>query len=130
MKMRRFLLVAVIAALLSAGFVAFAQAEPGLQSALTAVSGQGTGHVLVSPTAQDRPNFAVQVEVNVRDMLPNSTFTTAVAAPFAKVRLGAARGSQTESPQCRGSAGRASSHPTWTLDVHRGGGTTRGPKPE
>jgi hypothetical protein len=75
MMVRRFLLVAGIAVLLAAGFVAFAQAEPGLQSGLTAISGQGTGHVLVSPTAQDRPNFAVQVEVNVRDMLPNSTFT-------------------------------------------------------
>jgi hypothetical protein len=74
--MRRFA-VAGIAALLAAGFVAFARAEPGTQSVLTAISGQGTGHVLVSPTAQDKPNFAVQVEVNVRGMLPNSTFTGA-----------------------------------------------------
>jgi hypothetical protein len=72
--MRGFLLSGV-AALLAAGFVAFAQAEPGLQSELTAISGQGTGHVLVAPTAEDQPNFAVQVEVNVRDMLPNSSFT-------------------------------------------------------
>lgn len=53
----------------------FASAEPGLQSDLTAISGQGSGHVLVSPTAKDRPTFDVQVEVNVQDMLPNSTFT-------------------------------------------------------
>jgi hypothetical protein len=72
--MRRFSAVG-IAALLAAGFVAFAQAEPGTQSDLTATSGEGTGHVLVSPTAKERPNFAVQIEVNVRDMLPNSTFT-------------------------------------------------------
>jgi hypothetical protein len=56
-------------------FVGVAHAEPGLQSDLTAISGQGTGHVLVSPTAKDRPTFAVEVEVNVQDMLPNSTFT-------------------------------------------------------
>jgi hypothetical protein len=51
------------------------QAEPGTHSELTAISGQGTGHVLVSPTAKDKPNFDVQVEVNLRGMLPNSTFT-------------------------------------------------------
>jgi hypothetical protein len=73
-KMRRFA-VAGVAGLLAGAFVAFAQAEPRTQSELTAVSGQGTGHVLVSPTAKNRPTFDVQVEVNVRDMLPNSTFT-------------------------------------------------------
>jgi hypothetical protein len=72
--MRKFSVLG-IATLLPAAFVAFAQAEPGLQSELTAISGQGTGHVLVSPTAKERPNFAVQIEVNVREMLPNSTFT-------------------------------------------------------
>jgi hypothetical protein len=56
-------------------FVPIAYAEPGLQSDLIAISGQGRGHVLVSPTAKDRPTFAVEVEVNVQDMLPNSTFT-------------------------------------------------------
>lgn len=81
--MRRFLrtrpltilLSLLCAATLSTVFVIAAHAEPGLQSDLTAISGQGTGHVLVSPTAKDRPTFAVEVEVNVRDMLPNSTFT-------------------------------------------------------
>jgi hypothetical protein len=74
--MGRFLVVAaVVAALLVAAVAAVAQAEPGPESTLTAISGQGTGHVLVAPTAEDRPNFAVQVEVNVRDLLPNSTYT-------------------------------------------------------
>ena len=81
--MRRFLLTRPLtillsllcAATLSTVCVIAAHAEPGLQSDLTAISGQGTGHVLVSPTAKDRPTFAVEVEVNVRDMLPNSTFT-------------------------------------------------------
>jgi hypothetical protein len=72
---RRLLLGAGIAALLAATFVAFAQAEPGTHSRLTAISGQGSGLVEVSPTAKDRPTFDVQVEVNVHDMLPNSTFT-------------------------------------------------------
>jgi hypothetical protein len=73
-EMRRFV-VALVVVLLVAGFVAFAHAEPGTQSELTAISGPGTGNVLVSPTAKDRPTFDVQVEVNVRDMPPNSTFT-------------------------------------------------------
>jgi hypothetical protein len=63
------------AAVLVAALGPVALAEPGTQSALTAISGQGSGHVLVSPTARDRPTFDVQVEVNVRDMLPSSTFT-------------------------------------------------------
>jgi hypothetical protein len=69
------LLSLLCAATLSTVFVIAAHAEPGLQSDLTAISGQGTGNVLVSPTAKDRPTFAVEVEVNVQDMLPNSTFT-------------------------------------------------------
>jgi hypothetical protein len=54
---------------------AAAQAQLGTQSVLVAVSGQGTGYVLVSPTAQDKPTFAAEVEVNVQGTLPNSTFT-------------------------------------------------------
>lgn len=56
-------------------FVAVVQAQPGTQSVLTASVGQGTGHVLVSPTAKDRPNFDAQVTVDVLDMLPDSTPT-------------------------------------------------------
>ena len=48
-------------------FVPIAYAEPGLQSDLIANSGQGKGHVLVSPTAKDRPTFAIEVEVNVTE---------------------------------------------------------------
>jgi hypothetical protein len=67
--------VLLLSLFLSSFFVVIAHAEPGLHSDLIAISGQGTGHVLVSPTAKDRPTFDVQVEVNVHDMLPNSTFT-------------------------------------------------------
>jgi hypothetical protein len=63
------------AAALSTAFAVAAHAEPGLHSDLTAISGQGSGHVEVSPTGKDKPNFDVQVQVNVKDMLPNSTFT-------------------------------------------------------
>jgi hypothetical protein len=65
-----------IAALVVAGV---AQADPGLQSTLTAVTGQGTGHVLVAPTAEDQGTFAVQVEVNVQGATPNTTFAVARA---------------------------------------------------
>jgi len=68
-------LLVLLLSLVVFAFVPVAHAEPGLQSDLTAISGQGTGHVLVSPTAKDRPTFDVQIEVNAHDMLPNSTFT-------------------------------------------------------
>ena len=44
---------------------------------LTRVSGQGKGHVLVTLTAEDKPALAAQIEVKVKKMLPNSTFTVA-----------------------------------------------------
>jgi hypothetical protein len=58
-------------------FVPVAQAEPGLQSKLIAISGQGTGHVSLSPTANDKHDtvFIAQVTVNVHGALPNTTFT-------------------------------------------------------
>jgi hypothetical protein len=51
--MRRLLLVAAIAALLAAAFVAFAQADPGTHHDLTAISGPGSGFVELAPTAKD-----------------------------------------------------------------------------
>ena len=58
-------------------FVPVAHAEPGLHSDLTAISSQGTGHVVVSPTADDQNDtvFIAQVTVNVQGALPNTTFT-------------------------------------------------------
>jgi hypothetical protein len=57
-------------------FAGVAHAEPGLQSPLIAISGQGTGHVSVSPTARDRgETFHAQVTVNVQGARPNTTFT-------------------------------------------------------
>jgi hypothetical protein len=83
MQVRRFVLVAGIAALLAAGFVAFAQAEPGLQSSLTAISGQGAGHVDVSPTAEGQGAvFIVQGEAEIHGALPNTAFEVQRAVDF------------------------------------------------
>jgi hypothetical protein len=57
-------------------FVLVAQAEPGLQSDLTPITGHGAGQVSVSPTAHDRgQTFHAQVTVNVHDAQPNTNFT-------------------------------------------------------
>lgn len=61
-----------------------AQADPtGAQSELTAVTGQGTGKVIVSPTSANVANFVAQVKVNIHKATPNTTFTItrAVDAP-------------------------------------------------
>jgi hypothetical protein len=64
-------------------FVAVAQAEPGLQGTLTAVSGQGTGHVDVSPTAAGQgTTFIAQGTANLHDALPNTTFKVQRAVDF------------------------------------------------
>ncbi len=53
-----------------------AQAGPtGAMSALTAVTGQGTGLVIVSPTSEGQGDFDAQVKVNIHDAAPNTTFT-------------------------------------------------------
>jgi hypothetical protein len=50
--MRHTALIGVAAAIAALVVTGVAQADPGLQSTLTAVTGQGTGHVLVAPVAQ------------------------------------------------------------------------------
>jgi hypothetical protein len=52
-------------------------------SALTAVTGQGVGLVIVSPTSAGQGSFDAQVKVNIHDAAPNTTFTVtrAVDAP-------------------------------------------------
>jgi hypothetical protein len=39
------------------------------------VSGQGTGLVIVSPTSAGQGNFAAQIELNIHDAAPNTTFS-------------------------------------------------------
>lgn len=46
----------------------------GTQSDLSAVSGQGTGRVIVSSTAEDQGTFAVQITVAVHGASPGTTF--------------------------------------------------------
>jgi hypothetical protein len=58
-----------------------ARAEPGLQSALTALAGQGTGHLSLSPTARDKPGLGFAVgTANVHGALPNTHFLVQRAA--------------------------------------------------
>jgi hypothetical protein len=77
--MRRIALLGVATAVAALVVAGVAQADPGLHSTLTAVTGQGTGHVLVAPTAEDQGTFAVQVEVNIHGAAPNTTFAVARA---------------------------------------------------
>ncbi len=91
--MRRFLLTRPLtvllsllcAATLSTVFVIAAHAEPGLQSDLTAISGaQGTGHVDVSPTADDQHDtvFIAQGTAEIHDALPSTTYVVQRAIDF------------------------------------------------
>jgi hypothetical protein len=77
--MRRIALIGVATAIAALVVAGVAQADPGLHSTLTAVTGQGTGHVLVAPTAEDQGTFAVQVTVNIHGAAPNTTFEVARA---------------------------------------------------
>jgi hypothetical protein len=78
--MRRIALLGVATAITVLVAAGVAQADPRLQSTLTAVTGQGTGHVLVAPTAEDQGTFAVQVTANIHGATPNTTFAVARAA--------------------------------------------------
>jgi hypothetical protein len=52
-----------------------ALADPtGAQSQLTAVTGIGTGKVVISPTSADQGTFNARVMVNVYDAAPDTTF--------------------------------------------------------
>jgi hypothetical protein len=77
--MRRIALIGVATAITALVAAGVAQADPGLHSTLTAVTGQGTGHVLVAPTAEDQGTFAVQITVNIHGAAPNTTFAVARA---------------------------------------------------
>jgi hypothetical protein len=73
-KLRLLVLPGIAAAALAGG----AYADPGTDSELTAIAGQGAGIVEVAPTAHDvvaADTFDVQGTVNVHDAAPNTTFT-------------------------------------------------------
>ena len=72
------LLLLVVPSLAAAALATGAFADPGTQSKLTAITGQGAGIVEVAPTAHDvagADTFDVQGTVNVHDATPNTTFT-------------------------------------------------------
>jgi hypothetical protein len=76
--------IALFVASAAIGTSTVAQADPtGVQSQLTAVTGQGVGKVIVSPTSAKAATFVAQVKVNIHDAAPNTTFTVtrAVDAP-------------------------------------------------
>jgi hypothetical protein len=80
----RRLVVALFVACAALALAPVAQADPtGAQSELTAVTGQGTGKVIISPTSAQVANFVAQVKVTIHDAAPNTTFTVtrAVDAP-------------------------------------------------
>jgi hypothetical protein len=55
---------------------AAAVADPtGAQATLTAVSGTGSGHVLIAPYAKLHGRFAVAVTINVHGASPDTTYT-------------------------------------------------------
>ena len=65
-------------------FVSVAHAEPGLQSKLMAIRGQGTGHVDVSPTADDQHDtlFIAQGTAEIHDALAHTTYVVQRAVDF------------------------------------------------
>lgn len=86
MKLRRntrWLLSLLLSCLVFAN-VPVAHAEPGLQSELTAISGQGTGHVDVSPTAHDQNDTAFIAEgtAEIQGALPDATYVFQRAVDF------------------------------------------------
>jgi hypothetical protein len=53
-----------------------AQADPtGAMSVLTAVTGQGTGLFILSPTSSGQGSFVAQVKLNIHGAAPNTTFS-------------------------------------------------------
>ena len=82
--MRKLSLVAGIAALLAVTIVGFAQADPSTHHSLTAISGQGSGNIAVSPTADNVGDnqFHGQVTVNIHGAAPNTVFTASRNADF------------------------------------------------
>jgi hypothetical protein len=106
------LVVSVVSSLTTAA------AEPdGAQATLTAVSGTGSGLVLIAPTAEDQGTFAVEVTVNVHDALPNMAYIVSRAVdlnPDGVCTL--ASGWLTNGPLNTSSAGAGAAH----FEVHRG----------
>ena len=71
----RGLAVGLFAACAALAAAPAAQAGPtGAMSVLTAVTGQGTGLIIISPTSAGQGNFVAQLKVNIHGAAPNTTF--------------------------------------------------------
>jgi hypothetical protein len=104
----RGLAVALLAACTAMAAIPAAHADPtGAQSELTAVTGQGVGKVIVSPTSAPDANFVAQVKVIIHDAAPNTTFTVtrAVDAPADSVCTSTAFGTVATLTTSAGGAG-------------------------
>lgn len=78
-------LMVLLLSFLVFAFVGVAHAEPGLQSDLIAINGaQGTGHVDVSPTADDDHDtvFIAQGTAEIHGALPNTPYVVQRAVDF------------------------------------------------
>jgi hypothetical protein len=81
MGLRRIALLAFVLLVIGAGT---AQAEPGLQSSLTAISGQGGGQVSLSPTAHSEHGtlFIAEGAAAIHGALGNTTYLLQRAIDF------------------------------------------------
>jgi hypothetical protein len=80
LSIQRIILVLLATLGMIAAGIQAAGAQPGTQSGLGAVTGQGTGRVLIAPNQADQSTFAAQITVTVHDAAPGTTFTVARAA--------------------------------------------------
>ena len=82
--MPRLVLAAGVAALWAVTVVGFAQADPSTHHTRTAINGQGSGNIAVSPTADNvgLNQFDGQVTVNIHGAAPNTVFTASRNADF------------------------------------------------
>jgi hypothetical protein len=72
------------AALLVVTVVGFAQADSFTHQSLTAISGQGSGHIAFSPTARNvgLNQIDVQITINIHGAAPNTVFTASRNVDF------------------------------------------------
>lgn len=78
--LRRIVLVLTCALSIAGVGSQTATAQPGTQSDLVALTGQGAGRVLIAPTRADQGTFAAQITVNVHGAAQDTSFTIARAA--------------------------------------------------
>jgi hypothetical protein len=55
--------------------VSNAQATGAVESKMSATTGQGEGHVVISPTSQNHGTFAAEITVSIHNAQPNTTFS-------------------------------------------------------